>query len=128
LKNEKEQRKPFDMLTFVLSVIAILTITVVGMVLLRMETVEQSVIMEPEIDVNYIEQPEENNNDNTTKININTASVDELVLLTGIGEAKAKSIIAYREKNPFYTVEDIKKVSGIGEKLYNNIADKICVE
>ena len=46
MKNEKEQRKPFDMLTFVLSVIAILTITVVGMVLLRMETVEQSVIME----------------------------------------------------------------------------------
>ena len=62
------------------------------------------------------------------KININTASVDELKNLTGIGEKKAKDIISYREKNDnFNSIEDIMKVSGIGESAFAQIKEDITV-
>lgn len=65
----------------------------------------------------------ENNSD---KVNINIASIDELMTLTGVGESKAKSIIAYREENGlFKTIEDIKNVSGIGDALFESIKDSI---
>ena len=69
-----------------------------------------------------------NNSSNSSvskKVNINTASKTELTSLTGIGEGKAKKIIEYREKNKFETIEDIKKVSGIGDSLYDKIKDDI---
>ena len=62
-----------------------------------------------------------------TKININTASLDELMNISGIGESKAKSIIEYRKDNRFNSIEDIKKISGIGESLFNKIKDNITV-
>lgn len=63
------------------------------------------------------------------KININTASEKELDTLEGVGPAIAKAIIQYREqKGAFITIEDIKKVSGIGEVKFNNMKDKITVE
>jgi competence protein ComEA len=62
------------------------------------------------------------------KININTASIDELKNLTGIGEKKAKDIISYREKNGnFNSIEDIMKVSGIGESNFAQIKEDITV-
>ena len=64
----------------------------------------------------------------TTLININTASISELMTLSGIGESKAKTIIEYREKNgAFKSIEDIKNVSGIGEAAYQKIKDYITV-
>ena len=61
-------------------------------------------------------------------ININTASEDALCSLPGIGSSKAKAIIKYREDNgPFTDISQIMNVSGIGENLYNNIKDLICV-
>ena len=66
--------------------------------------------------------------DENTPININTADETTLMLLKGIGEAKAKAIIEYREAQPFETIEDIMKVSGIGEKTFENIKDRITVE
>ncbi len=67
-------------------------------------------------------------NDNTNKlININTASLEELMTLNGIGESKAKAIIEYRTKSKFQTIEDIKNISGIGDKAFEKIKDYITV-
>ena len=61
-------------------------------------------------------------------VNINTASLEELMTVSGIGESKAKNIIEYRSTNgKFNTIEDIKNISGIGESLFNKIKDKIKV-
>lgn len=62
-------------------------------------------------------------------VNINTAGVDVLCTLPGIGEAKAKSIVAYREANgSFGSIEDIMNVSGIKDNAYNKIKDLITVK
>lgn len=62
------------------------------------------------------------NETNTNLININTATLDELKNLPGIGESKAKAIIEYRSKvGNFKDINDIKNVSGIGENLYEQI-------
>ena len=59
-------------------------------------------------------------------ININTATAEELDKLPGIGPAIAGRIIDYRNKNGgFMNVAEIKLVSGIGEKLFEKIKDKI---
>lgn len=61
-------------------------------------------------------------------ININTASADALQTLPGIGASKAAAIVKYREENGAFTDKSqIKNVSGIGENLYRNIEDLICV-
>ena len=70
----------------------------------------------------------ERENSNSEKVNINTASLDELMTLTGIGESKAKAIIAHREENGlFNSIEDIKNVSGIGDALFESIKDNITI-
>ena len=59
-------------------------------------------------------------------VNINTASKEELMTLTGIGEAKALDIISYRDNNGLFNdISDITKVSGIGDSLYAKIKDFI---
>ena len=62
------------------------------------------------------------------KININTASKEELMNLPSIGESKADKIIKYRKTNIFNTIDDIKNVSGIGESIFNKIKDYIITE
>lgn len=60
------------------------------------------------------------------KVNINTANLDELRALKGIGEKRAQLIIEYREEyGKFSTIEDLKKVKGIGEKTFQDIKDDI---
>ncbi len=60
------------------------------------------------------------------KVNINTAGVDELVALPGIGRAYAQRIVEYRDKNgPFKKLEDLINVRGIGEKTFERIKDHI---
>ena len=62
------------------------------------------------------------------KVDINRAGITELMTLSGIGESRAKAIIAYREEcGSFTDTEEIMKVSGIGEGLYKNIRDEITV-
>lgn len=65
----------------------------------------------------------------TNKININTASKEELESIPGIGKVTAENIINYREKNgPFKKVEDIKNVDRIGEKTFIKIEEFIKIE
>lgn len=62
------------------------------------------------------------------KVNINTAGREELMTLSGIGESKAEDIIAYREEHgPFSKTEDIMKIQGIKEGIYNKIKDSITI-
>jgi competence protein ComEA len=64
----------------------------------------------------------------TEKININTASVEELDKLPGIGPSLAKAIVDYRTKNgPFKQIEDINVVKGIGDALFEKIKDQITI-
>ncbi|WP_236785425.1 helix-hairpin-helix domain-containing protein [Anaerococcus ihuae] len=67
-----------------------------------------------------------NENDNK-KVNINTADQSELMTLPNIGEKRANSIIEYRQKNKFNKIEDIKNVSGIGDKYFEAMKDMIVV-
>ena len=63
------------------------------------------------------------------RVNINTAGMEELKTLPGIGDSKARSIIAYREKNgAFAAIEDIKKIEGIKDGVFAKLADCIKVE
>lgn len=62
------------------------------------------------------------------KININTASKEELMTISGIGESKAEAIIQFRNDNgSFKTTEDIKQVSGIGDAIFSKIKDFITI-
>ena len=63
-----------------------------------------------------------------TRVNLNSASADELARLPGVGPAKAKAIIEHRNEEPFRTPEELRKVKGIGEKLYDRLKDQITVE
>ena len=74
-----------------------------------------------------IDDTEENTNSTPSIININTATKEELMTLTGIGESKAEAIISYREKTAFTKIEDIKNVSGIGDSIYEDIKNNITV-
>ncbi len=61
-------------------------------------------------------------------VDLNSADQKGLEKLPGIGPAKAKAIISYREKSgPFKAKEDLKKVDGIGDKLYNAVQGEITV-
>jgi len=68
--------------------------------------------------------------DNTNgKININTASKEQLKTLYKIGDKLAQRIIEYRQKNGgFKNIEELKNVSGIGEKIYEAIKDSIVAQ
>ena len=63
------------------------------------------------------------------KVNINTATVEELKTLKGVGENKAEAIIEYRKKNgSFQTKEDLMKVRGIGKKLFESFQERIVTQ
>ena len=63
------------------------------------------------------------------KVNINTATPDELAQLSGIGKVKAEAIVAYRTANgQFEAVDDLTKVSGIGDKTLEKLKPEITIE
>ena len=60
------------------------------------------------------------------KLSINKASIDQLTQLPGIGESKAKAIVEHRNKQgPFKSVEQLKEVKGIGDKVFAKLEGKI---
>lgn len=61
------------------------------------------------------------------KVNINTATKDELKTLPGIGDSRADEIIRYRKNTGFSKIEDIKNISGIGDKTYEKLKELISV-
>ena len=69
----------------------------------------------------------DNSNDNS-KVNINTSTKEVLTSLSGIGDAKAQNIIDYRNENGlFKSIEDLKNVTGISEKLFEQIKEFITI-
>ena len=65
----------------------------------------------------------------TDKVNINTASAEEITKLKNVGEKYAERIIEYREANgPFKSPEDIMKVQGIGAKTFELNKDRITID
>lgn len=81
--------------------------------------------IDPDTLVNVNDNSSENN---TNKISINKATLNELQKLTGIGKTKAQAIIDYRNKNgSFKTIEELKKVSGIGNSTFEKIKNDITI-
>lgn len=66
--------------------------------------------------------------DASARVNINSASADELAKLPGIGPAKARAIVEHRAGESFRKPEDLRKVKGIGDKLFESLKDQITVD
>lgn len=104
---------------------------------LAMKLKDESHYIIPKIDDNlesYNNETFENDiendlNNKNNLININTASIQELDTLPGIGEATANKIVNYREeKGKFNSIEEIKNVNGIGDKKYEELKTLISIE
>ncbi|MER2180951.1 MAG: helix-hairpin-helix domain-containing protein [Desemzia incerta] len=102
---------------------------------LALKLVDQMVIYVPQIGEEPPTSTEESlsslnpeSEEKESQININTADAQQLQELNGIGEKKAEKIIQYREKSgSFQTIEDLKNVSGIGDKTFESLKDLITV-
>ena len=93
---------------------------------------DQMVIVVPKVGEESEEIPTGETRKEATKegkVNINTATVEELKTLKGVGEKKAEAIIEYRKKNgSFKTKEDLMKVRGIGKKLFESFEERIVTQ
>lgn len=64
----------------------------------------------------------------TAKVHLNSASLEQLMQLSGVGKKKAEAIIEYRNKNgKFNSVEDFMKIKGVGPALFNKNKDKLAL-
>lgn len=80
------------------------------------------------VDASLNQSSQSNSATNNGKVNINTADLTLLQTLNGVGPSTAQKIIDYRNANgKFKAIEDLKKVSGIGDKTFEKFKDQICV-
>ncbi len=61
-------------------------------------------------------------------LNLNTATVEQLTLLPGIGQSKGEAIVTYRAAHPFAAVEEVAEVKGIGPKLFGKISPHLSIQ
>ena len=62
------------------------------------------------------------------KLNVNSATFEELVALPGIGESKARAILLRREQKPFHSVQELRSIKGFGSKLIASLKDQLTAE
>ena len=94
---------------------------------LAQKVVDEMVILIPKIgDESSTSLETAANQKNTNKVHINTATIEEIETLPGIGAVKAKAIIQYREENgPFRSVDDLQAITGIGAKTVIKLTELI---
>ena len=86
-------------------------------------------ILQTEPGIGIIQEGINTTSKKDSKVNINTANKEKLATLPGIGEGTADKIIEYRSTNgKFKTIEDIKKIPGIGENKFKSLKDKITIK
>jgi len=133
------ENKFLDKITLIITIICIVVICIAGIIFLKIENKDKSVILKADNSILIEESLEKTFSDNSLSkneydadmyglININTATKEELMLLENIGEKTAEAIIEYRKSKPFKNPSDLVNVYGIGKNTYNKIKDKICVK
>ncbi len=88
----------------------------------------EQVLEELDVSSELAEDDYINNDNDSSRININIATKEDLMSLPGIGDKLSDEIIDYRHSNNFQQIEDIKNVNGIGEKKFEEISDFICID
>ena len=92
----------------------------------KLQNHELVIVLNKNDENNNITVFNENSTDSNNLININSADINDLKKITGIGDVKAQSIKNYREKNGgFKSIDEIKNVDGIGEKTFEKIKEEI---
>ncbi len=120
-------------LTWFFLVVGVVLVTLVGALFLYYDTTyEQKALPASVYQPSAVSEPptetDEQNAYVGEKLDLNRASIEQLKTLPGVGDALAKRIVDFREKTPFKVVRDLKKVSGIGEKKFQEIVEFVCVE
>ena len=134
VKNPGVYEVPFDArVTNVLSMAVVLNSADLLTVNQSEKVSDEMVIYVPEFgeieDTDMISQEAESEASDELQVTINTATIDELTQLNGIGEKKAQLILDYREeKGLFMTKEDLMNISGIGEKTFDSLAPYITID
>ncbi|WP_346871285.1 ComEA family DNA-binding protein [Clostridium sp. UBA5119] len=86
-------------------------------------------VLDSEIEVEGQQEKSTGAVDSKGKININKATVDELMTIPGIGQVKAQSIVDYRNKNgKFNSVDELTNITGIGVKTLEKLRDKVDIK